>query len=152
LITHVCKPSIGRIVGPDFRMNPILGWGLAVAAVAAGYVGYGWPGVALAVSMVVFWLLLQFSRALRVMRMAAGRPVGAIDNAVMLHARLKPGMRLLDILPLTRSLGQKVADEPETFVWTDAGGDRVRVELRGGRCTAYALERGAATEAAPPAP
>lgn len=133
-------------------MNPILGWGLAVVAVAVGYASYGWQGVLLAVSVVVFWLLLQFSRALRVMRMAAGRPVGAIDNAVMLHARLRPGMRLLEILPLTRSLGQKVADEPETFVWTDAGGDRVRVELRAGRCSAFALERAPAGGGAAPAP
>jgi hypothetical protein len=59
--------------------------------------------------------------------------VGHVDNAVMLQARLKPGMLLMDILLLTRSLGQKVADEPETWVWTDAGGDRVRVELRDGR-------------------
>lgn len=132
-------------------MNPILGWGLAVAAVAAGWVGYGWPGVLLAVSVVVFWLLLQFSRVLRVMRLAAGRPLGSIDNAVMLNAKLRLGMKLLQILPLTRSLGVKVADDPETFVWTDAGGDRVRVELRKGACTAFVLER-AAAEGPPPAP
>jgi len=131
-------------------MNPVVGWALAVVAVAVGYAGYGWPGVVLAVTVVVFWLLLQFSRALRVMRQAAGRPIGAIDNAVMLHAKLRPGLRLLDILPLTRSLGRKVADDPETFVWTDPGGDRVRVELRQGRATAFALER-AAADAPPPA-
>jgi len=50
-------------------------------------------------------------------------------------------MRLLQILPLAGSLGQKVADDPETFVWTDAGGDRVRVQLRGGRTLAVQLER-----------
>ena len=122
-------------------MNPVLGWGLAAIALAVGYASYGWPGVLLGVSVIVFWLLLQFSRSLRVMRVAAGRPVGSIDNAVMLHAKLKPGLRLLEILPMTRSLGQKLADDPETFVWTDAGGDRVRVELRNGRCTAFALER-----------
>ena len=131
-------------------MNPVVGWALAVIAVAVGYASYGWPGVVLAVTVVVFWLLLQFSRALRVMRQAAGRPIGAIDNAVMLHAKLRPGLRLLDILPLTRSLGRKVADDPETFVWTDPGGDRVRVELRQGRATAFALER-AAADAPPPA-
>lgn len=130
-------------------MSAPLGWALAIVAVAVGYLKYGWPGVALAVSVVVFWLLLQFSRALRVMRQAAGRPVGSIANAVMLNARLRAGMRLMDILPLTRSLGQKVADDPETFVWTDEGGDRVRVELRGGKCTAFGLER---AEAAAPAP
>jgi hypothetical protein len=101
----------------------------------------------LAVSVVVFWLLLQFSRALRVMRMAAGRPVGSIDSAVMLQARLHPGMKLLQILPLTRSLGHKVADDPETFVWTDPGGDRVRVVLRNGACTSVLLERATPSDA-----
>lgn len=133
-------------------MNPILGWGLAVVAVVAGWLSYGWQGVVLAVSVTVFWLLLQFSRVLRVMRMAAGRPVGSIDSAVMLHAKLRPGLKLLQILPLTRSLGQKVADDPETFVWTDGGGDRVRVELRDGRCTAFALERAGAPDGPPTAP
>lgn len=125
-------------------MNPVLGWALAVAAVAAGYVGYGWPGVALAVTAIVFWLLLQFSRAVRVMRQAAGRPIGVIDNAVMLNAKLKPGMRLLDLLPLTGSLGEKLGDDPETFRWRDAGGDAVRVELRSGRVAGWQLERAAA--------
>jgi uncharacterized protein (DUF58 family) len=131
-------------------MNPVVGWSLAVIGIAAGYAAYGWPGVVLAFSVIVFWLLLQFSRVMRVMRMAAGRPPGAIDNAVMLHTRIKPGMKLLQILPLTRSLGRKVADEPETFVWTDAGGDRVRVELRDGLCTRVRLERAAPGDDGPP--
>lgn len=129
-------------------MNATIGWGLAVLAVAAGYAAYGWPGVLLALTVVVFWMLLQFSRAMRVMRVASSRPVGSIGNAVMLHTRLQPGMRLLQILPLTQSLGQKVADDPETFVWTDAGGDSVRVELRGGRVSAVALQRAPAPAAA----
>ena len=133
----------------------MLGWALAVAAVAAGYVGFGWQGVVLAVTVVVFWLLLQFSRALRVMRTAAGRPVGTVDNAVMLHARLHPGQRLMQVLALTRSLGVKVADDPETFVWRDEAGDAVRVALRNGRITEMHLERAAAedsAEAAGPGP
>lgn len=124
-------------------MNPLIGWGLALAAFVAGWMGWGWRGVALAFTATVFWLLLQFSRSLRVLRQAGRRPVGTIDNAVMLHARLRPGMRLLEILPLTGSLGQKVTDEPETWLWTDEGGDRVRVELRGGRVSASTLERAA---------
>jgi hypothetical protein len=124
--------------------SPALGWALAVAAVAAGYVGYGWKGVALAITLVVFWLLLQFSRALRVMRQAAGRPVGEVANAVMFNARLKTGLRLMDVLPMTGSLGEKLADDPETFRWKDAGGDAVRIELRHGRVTAWQLERAAA--------
>jgi hypothetical protein len=127
-------------------MNPVVGWALAVVAVAGGWAGYGWRGVLMGFSMIVFWLLLQFSRSLRVLRQAGERPVGDIANAVMLNAKLRPGLRMQEILPLTRSLGVKVADAPETYLWTDGGGDRVRVELRRGRCAAHRLERAAPAE------
>ena len=130
-------------------MNPVIGWGLAVIATALAYRNYGWPGVALAVSVVVFWLLLQFSRALRVMRTAGQAPVGRVDSAVMLHSKLRTGMRLMEILPLTRSLGEKLADEPETYCWRDASGASVRVELRGGRCTGWNLQRPEGEAASP---
>ncbi len=122
-------------------MNPILGWALAALGTALAYFNYGWPGVALASSVVVFWLLLQFSRALRVMRMAGAAPIGQVNSAVMLHSKLRTGMRLMDILPLTRSLGQKLADEPETYLWSDTSGAAVRVELRDGRCSGWTLQR-----------
>jgi len=120
-----------------------LGWGLAAAAVAVGYAGYGWPGVVLALGVVVFWLLLQFNRALRALRLASGRPVGQVPNAVMLHARLRTGLRLTQVLALTRSLGRRVADDPETFAWRDEAGDEVQVELHQGRVRAWRLQRGA---------
>lgn len=122
-------------------MNATVGWTLAVLAVVAGYVGYGWQGMVLAATAIVFWLLLQFSRSLRALRDASGRPVGTVDNAVMLHARLHEGMRLVEILKLTRSLGQKVADDPETFAWRDGEGSEVRVEFRAGRLAASRLVR-----------
>ena len=122
-------------------MSAIIGWGLAAAGVAVGWIQWGWQGVVLAVTIIVFWLLLQFSRAVRVMRTAAGSPVGHVDSAVMLHAKLHPGMRLLDILPLTRSLGERVRENPETFVWRDPSGVSVEVELQDGRCTTWQLKR-----------
>jgi Flp pilus assembly protein TadB len=118
-----------------------IGWALAVAAVAVGYAGYGWRGVLLAVTVVVFWLLLQFSRALRVMRLAAQAPVGQVPSAVMLHAKLQPGMPLMDVVKLTRSLGRKVRDEPETFAWRDESGAEVEIEFAGGRCKVWRLTR-----------
>ena len=118
-----------------------IGWALAVAAVAVGYVGYGWRGVLLAITVVVFWLLLQFSRALRVMRLAAQAPVGQVPSAVMLHAKLHPGMPLMDVIKLTRSLGRKVRDEPETFAWRDESGAEVEIEFDGGRCKVWRLTR-----------
>ena len=123
-------------------MTAWIGWGLAVAAVAVGYTGYGWPGVVLALGVVVFWLLLQFSRALRALRVASERPLGTVPNAVMLHSKLRAGLRLPQVLALTRSLGRRVADDPETFAWADAAGDEVQVELRAGRVTAWRLRRG----------
>ena len=122
-----------------------MGWALAVTALVAGYVGYGWPGVLLALTVIVFWLLMQFSRALRTMRRAAGRPLGTVDSAVMLHARLQPGLRLPQILVLTGSLGRTVESPPgadaECYAWIDAGGDEVMVDLRGGVLAAWRLQR-----------
>jgi hypothetical protein len=117
------------------------GWALAVAAVAVGYAGYGWRGVLLAITVVVFWLLLQFSRALRVMRLAAQAPVGQVPSAVMLHAKLQPGMPLMAVIKLTRSLGRKVRDEPETFAWRDESGAEVEIEFDSGRCKVWRLTR-----------
>ena len=125
------------------------GWALAIAAIVIGQVAYGWPGVALAMTCIVFWLLLQFTRGLRALRDAAGRPIGEVDNAVMLHARLQLGMRLPQILKVTRSLGRRLeGTADETFAWNDAGGDSVQVHLREGRLAAWSLHRAAQEGAA----
>ena len=128
-------------------MNATIGWALAALALVAGYVGYGWPGVLLALSVIVFWLLMQFSRALRTMRRAAARPLGVVDSALMLHARLHPGMGLPQILVLTGSLGRRLdgaqpSDDTESYAWRDAGGDEVVVELKAGVLSAWRLQRG----------
>jgi hypothetical protein len=124
-------------------MNAWIGWLLAAAAMAAGYVGWGWRGVALGVTVIVFWLLLQFSRALRAMQQAAGRPRASVASAVALHAQLEPGLSMLQVMKLTGSIGEKLADEPETFAWRDAGGDAVEVVFTGGRVGSWQLQRGA---------
>ena len=122
-------------------MNAKLGWALAVVAVALGYLQYGWPGAVMAISAVVFWLLMQFTRALRAMRTAGTAPVGSVASAVMLNAKLKPGQRLMDVIVLTRSLGEKLSDEPETYRWTDGSGVSVTVELAKGLCVRWTLAR-----------
>ncbi|MBK1689452.1 hypothetical protein [Rubrivivax gelatinosus] len=124
-------------------MNAWIGWLLAAAAMAAGYVGWGWRGVALGVTVIVFWLLLQFSRALRAMQQAAKRPRASVASAVALHAQLEPGLSMLQVMKLTGSIGEKLADEPETFAWRDAGGDAVHVAFRGGRVGSWQLLRAA---------
>lgn len=122
--------------------RPVVGWGLAVAALVVGYWGYGLPGLALASTAIVFWLLLQFSRAMRVMRRAGSAPLGQVGSAVMLNAKLRPGMTMLEILPLTGSLGAVVGDAAdETYRWRDAGGASVRTHLKNGRLQSWQLER-----------
>ena len=125
-------------------MNPILGWAMALIALAAGWRGYGWPGIALAVSVIVFWLLVQFNRSVKVMRNAAGAPIGHIDSAVMLNAKLSAGLPMLRVVTLTRSLGRRMADQPETWAWADASGSEVTVVFDKGRCKRWALTRPAA--------
>jgi hypothetical protein len=142
------RATRARGAGDNVRtMNASWGWILAALAVAVGWHQWGWQGVVLAVTVTVFWLLLQFNRAVRVMRQASGAPVGHVASAVMLHSRLREGMRLLEIIPLTRSLGQRLDDPAsadaalERFVWSDASGASVRVELSRGRLRAWTLER-----------
>jgi uncharacterized protein (DUF58 family) len=127
-------------------MNQGLGWVLALAALAVGYAQHGWRGALLGLTVVVFWLLLQFNRAVRVMRTANRAPVGHVDSAVMLNAKLKPGMRMLDIVTLTRSLGQRLEGGEgtagtERWRWRDAGGASVEVEMQRGRCRRWTLAR-----------
>ena len=125
-------------------MNASLGWLLAAAALIAGWRAYGWPGVALATTMIVFWLLLQFSRTVRVLRTAGEAPVGSVRSAVMLHAKLQKGMTLAQVIKLSGSLGEKaaaVAPAEEGWRWRDAGGAAVLVQLAGGRVTRWELAR-----------
>ncbi|MBA3597071.1 MAG: hypothetical protein H0W40_06805 [Methylibium sp.] len=131
-------------------MSAWVGWALAVAAVAAGYASYGWPGVALAATVIVFWLLLQFSRALRTMQRAGRSPIGQVKSAVMLNTKLRPGMTMLDLLPMAGSLAQPVEGDGGTFRWRDAGGVSVKVEFAGGRLQRWTLER--ASDSDPTAP
>lgn len=122
-------------------MSAVVGWLLVVAAFAAGYVGYGWRGAVLALTVVVFWMLLQFNRAVRVLREASSRPIGVVGSAVMLQSRLHKGQTLAQLIKHTRSLGRKLGDEPERYAWRDAAGDEVQVELRGGRLVLWQLVR-----------
>ena len=122
-------------------MNPLLGWVLAVVAVAAGWQGYGWPGVALAASVIAFWLLMQFNRSLRVLRNAGTAPVGHIDSAVMLNAKLQAGMPMIKVVALTESLGRRVSEAPERWAWVDPGGAEVVLDFERGLCQRWALNR-----------
>ena len=126
-------------------MNSIPTWALIAAALAAGWAAYGWQGLVLAITAIVFWLLLQLSRVTRVMRRAGNAPVGRITSAVMLHSKLREGMSLMQVLALTGSLGERI--EPpaegadESWGWRDDGEVAVTVNLARGRTRSWQLTR-----------
>ena len=122
-------------------MNPVVGWSLAAAALFAGWQGYGWQGLVFSATLIVFWLVLQFNRALRVMKNAASAPVGHVKSAVMLHSKLQPRLTLMQVVTLTHSLGRKLGAEPETWAWSDAGGATVTLMFTGGKLERWALSR-----------
>ena len=125
-----------------------------VAAVVLGYRFYGWAGVAAVAGGLVMWVLLHFTRMMQVLRRAANRPIGYVDSAVMLNAKLKPGMSLLHVVAMTRALGQLLTpkdEQPEIFRWTDAGGSHVTCTFVGGKLLHHELFR-PAPDAAQPAP
>jgi hypothetical protein len=134
-------------------MNPVFGWSLAVLALAAGWQAYRWQGLLLAVSVIVFWLLLQFSRSLRVLRMTTGAPIGHVPSAVMLNAKLAKGWPMLKVLPITRSLGRRMSPadqpDPEVWAWADDGGAQVTVTFVKGRVTQWVLTRPEAADDTP---
>lgn len=116
--------------------------GLAVMA----YRAYGWLGIALGLGALVMWVLVHMSRMLVVLRRTAQHPVGTVASAVMLHARLERGMALLQVLALTRALGQRVDDtdaqpDREAYQWTDASQATVRCSFAHGKLLHWELLR-----------
>ncbi len=123
-------------------MNPIFGWTLALVALVAGFALNGWQGLMLAVTIIAFWMLLQFSQIMRVMRGAAQSPVGYVASAVMLNAKLHVGMRVIDVVRLTQSLGRKLDQASlEVLAWQDKDGDRVEASFNAGRLVSWQLHR-----------
>ena len=122
-------------------MNPVLGWLLAAILAYASWQVYSWPGLAMAASAIVFWLLLQFNRAVRVMKNAADSPVGHVASAVMFHAGLHPGMTMLQIVTQTKSLGRKVEGGDDDWRWSDPGGSSVRLHFERGRLKTWQIDR-----------
>lgn len=115
-------------------------------AVVAGAValGAGAPGLALLGSGVVLWFMLHYTRLITIMKRAQERPIGHIGSAVMLNAKLKVGMPLLQVIAVTRSLGRRLSPadaEPEQYRWTDPGDSQVTAEFHRGRLVRWWLER-----------
>lgn len=111
----------------------------------------GWWGFSLVASGIVFWLLQLTTRLMQTMERAAEQPVGTVANAVMFHAQLHRDLRLLKVIGLATSLGQRMDNEDKTtdiFEWRDAGGDSVQCHFLEGRLQQWSLAR---ANANPPA-
>ena len=129
---------------------------LAIAALVLAYVYYQWMGLAAAAAMLVMWLMLHFTRLMHILQRAAKRPIGYVDSAVMLNAKLKPGMTLMHVVAMTRALGQLRSDkdaQPELYRWTDNSDSHVDCTFVGGKLTQHSLFRPPppAAEGEPPA-
>jgi hypothetical protein len=127
------------------------------ALVAAAWRTYGWPGLAVAAGGIVMWALLHFTRLMHVLKRAADRPVGHVGSAVMLNAKLKPGVTLLHVVALTQALGELLSPkgaQPEIFRWTDGSQSHVTCEFAAGKLVKWELVRphAEAEAAAGPAP
>jgi len=92
----------------------------------------------------VMFLLLHFNRAMQVLKRAAERPVGYVGSAVMLNAKLKPGVTLMHVIAMTRALGELRSpkdEQPEHYRWTDGGGSYVDTVFKGGKLQSWTLTR-----------
>ena len=111
---------------------------------------WGWRGALLGATVAVFAMLLQFTLALRAVRSAARAPVGRVADVQRFARWLRPGMRLVQLVRATGSLGESVSDQPEVWRWSDAQGGQIHVTLVGGRVTTWAVAD--ASHADTPAP
>ncbi len=124
----------------------------AVAGLAYGYHALEWMGFFLVLGGLVMWALLHFTRLVKVLERAANRPIGHVDSAVMLNAKLKTGVNLMHVIALTRSLGELTSpkdEQPEIFTWTDGSQSVVRCEFLNGRLQRWTLTRPEATQDSP---
>jgi len=116
---------------------------MALALSYAAWRSYGLQGLLLAVLMLSFWLMLHFTKLMRLLRTVAARPMGRVRDAAALHARLKPGMAMVDVIRLTLSLGQLRTPpdtEPEERHWADDTGQAAVCRFEHGRLVSFRLE------------
>ena len=126
----------------------------AVVLTAWAWQSWGWLGVAMVVTGGVMWTLLHFTRLVQTMKRASQRPIGFVDSAVMLNAKLKTGMNLMHVIAMTKSLGERLSAEnvqPEVYKWTDEGASFVTCTFKDGKLVQWDMTRPEPAQAdAPP--
>ena len=127
---------------------------IGLALIVFSYQRLGWQGVLVVTGGIVMWALLHITRTMKVMQNAADRPIGYVGSAVMLNAKLKPGMTLLHVIAMTKALGalQSPKDtQPEVFRWTDGTHSHVTCDFAEGKLVRWVLVRPEVPEADAPA-
>ena len=98
----------------------------------------------MAITGFVMWLLLHFTNLIVIMRRARNNPVGYVSSAVMFQSKLKEGMTHLNVIGLSRSLGERLSSEgaePEIFLWKDSNDNRVTVTFVSGKVQSWEFKR-----------
>ena len=116
----------------------------ALALLVLAYRHYGGMGLAAAGGLLVMWLLMHFTRLMQILKRAARRPIGYVDSAVMLNAKLKPGMTLMHVIAMTRSLGELRSEkdaQPEVYRWKDNSESYVDATFAGGKLAGHQMVR-----------
>ncbi len=125
-----------------------------VCLVIAAYRAYGPQGILTVSGGLVMWGLLHYTRLMNVMQKARHNPIGYVGSAVMLNAKLKPGVNLLHVVAMTRALGEQRSaegQEPEVYRWTDGTGSHVTCQFVNGRLVSWEMVRPTPAEGAAPA-
>ena len=115
----------------------------------ASYNAWGWQGPITVLGGLVMWALLHYTRLMNVMQKANKSPIGYVGSAVMLNSKLRPGVNLLHVVAMTRSLGELLTPEgtdPERYRWTDGSKSFVEAEFVNGRLVKWELTRPQVTE------
>lgn len=113
-------------------------------AIALAWDRFGWQGVAVVATAIVMWVLMHFNRLMQVLKRAANRPIGHVDSAVMLNAKLQKGVTLMHVTAMTRALGALQTEpdqQPEIYRWADGSQSHVDCEFNNGRLVAWQLFR-----------
>jgi hypothetical protein len=122
---------------------------LAATALLAGWWSFRWAGLALAITVMAFWSILQFNRASRQLRNVADRPKGMVDSVVTLQSKLAYGMHMPDVLAISNSLGQRVNERGNDWLWRDSYGNQIVVTFRRGSVERWSATRTDGQNASP---
>lgn len=104
----------------------------------------GWEGIVMTVTGLVMWLLMYFTNIMVIMRRARNNPIGYVSSAVMFQSKLQENMTHLNVIGLSRSLGERLSEkdeEPEVFLWKDSNDNRVTATFVGGKLKSWEFKR-----------